>query len=243
MASERVAAVRRGRYRAGARQVSPALPGLFSWGIISGIALVKSGLTVPQALGMTFLVFSGTAQLAALPLIASGASLAMIALTIALTNLRFLIYSASISGDLRRVRPPLRALLGYLTTDNGLALYQMSDPAQRRRQRAAFLFGCNTPVWIAWQLGSLIGIALATVLPGSGELSYLGVLAVMAIVVQMTRTLIAVWAAVSAAGVAVVGTGWPMGGGMIAAIVVGITVALVLESRASRRPAGEAARS
>lgn len=231
MASDRVGALRRMRYRAGVRQVGPALPGLFSWGVVSGIALVKSGLSVPQALGMTFMVFSGTAQLAALPLIVSGASIMIILITVFLTNLRFLIYSASISRDLRRFRPPLRALLGYLTTDNGLALYQMSDPAHRRRQRASFLFGCNTPVWIAWQLGSLLGIAAATVLPGSSELAYLGLLAVMAIVVQMTRTLIAFWTVISAAAVAVLGSGWPKGSAMMLAILVGIVVALVLERR------------
>jgi hypothetical protein len=41
--------------------------------LVVGIAMIKSGLTLPQALGMTLVVFAGSAQLAALPLIASGA--------------------------------------------------------------------------------------------------------------------------------------------------------------------------
>jgi len=234
MAIEHRLAIRRLRFRAGLRQVGPALPGLFSWGVVSGIALVKSGLTVPQAIGMTLIVFSGTAQLAALPLIASGASYLMIAFTISLTNLRFLVYSASISTDLRRLPGPLRALLGYLTTDNGLVIYQMSDRADRRRQRVAFILGCNVPVWVAWQIGSLIGIAAAAVLPGSEELSYLGLLAVLAIVVQMTRTRLAVWTAGVAAVFAVLGADWPMGGGMMAGIAAGVAVALALERLAHR---------
>ncbi len=230
-----MSALRRRRYWEGVRLVGPSLPGLISWGVVSGIALVKSGLTVTQALGMTWVVFSGTAQLAALPLIASGASYLMIAFTIALTNLRFLVYSASISRDLRRLRSPLRALLGYLTTDNGLAIYQMSDPANRRRQRVAFIMGCNTPVWVGWQIGSMVGIGLATVLPGSDELSYLGLLAVLAIVVQMTQTRIAFWTVAVAGVIAVIGTNWSMGLGMIAAITAGIVVALGLERWARER--------
>jgi predicted branched-subunit amino acid permease len=229
MGSERVAALRRLRYRAGLRQVAPSLPGLFSWGVVSGLALVKSGLTPAQAWGMTLTVFSGTAQLAALPLIASGASMLLIAVTTVLTSLRFIVYSASISRDLSRLHWPLRALLGYLTTDNGLAIYQMSSRSDRRRQRVAFLLGCNTPVWIVWQIGSAIGILLATVLPGSDELVYLGLLAVLAIVVQMTRNRIAFWAGASAAVIAVVGASWPFNGGMLAGILAGVVVALVLE--------------
>lgn len=235
MAIEHRAAVRRLRFWAGVGQVGPAVPGLFSWGVVSGIALVKSGLTVAQATGMTLIVFSGTAQLAALPLIASGASYLMIAFTIALTNLRFLVYSASISADLRGLRWPLRALLGYLTTDNGIAIYQMSDRADRARQRVAFILGCNLPVWVSWQIGSLVGIAAAAVLPGTAELSYLGLLAVLAIVVQMTRTRLAVWTVIAAAVWAVLGADWPMGGGMMAGIAAGVGVALALERMAHRR--------
>lgn len=237
MAIEHRARTRRLRFQAGLRQVGPSLPGLFSWGVVSGIALVKSGLSIPQAVGMTLAVFSGTAQLAALPLIVSGASYLMIILTIALANLRFLVYSASISADLRRLHWPLRALLGYLTTDNGLAIYQMSDRADRRRQRVAFILGCNVPVWVAWQLGSMIGIAAAAVLPGSAELSYLGLLAVLAIVVQMTRSRRALWTAAVAAVLAVAGSGWPMGGGMMAGIAGGVGIALILERLARRREA------
>ncbi len=231
MASDPVVALRRLRYLAGLRQVAPALPGLFSWGVVSGLALVKSGLTPAQAWGMTLTVFSGTAQLAALPLIVSGASMLWIAVTAVLTSLRFLVYSASISRDLSRLPWGLRALLGYLTTDNGIAIYQLSSRTDRRRQRVAYLLGCNTPVWLVWQIGSALGIVLATVLPGSSELAYLGLLAILAIVVQMTRDRVALWSGVSAAVVAVAGAGLPFNGGMMAGIATGVMVALLVERK------------
>ena len=49
------------------------IPGISAWGLVTGVAMVKSGMSVPLALFMTFTVFAGSAQLASLPLIAAGA--------------------------------------------------------------------------------------------------------------------------------------------------------------------------
>src|SRR5471030_2180444 len=56
-------------WRDGLRDGVPTLFGIGAWGLVVGVAMVKTGLTVTQALGMTLLVFAGSAQLASLPLI------------------------------------------------------------------------------------------------------------------------------------------------------------------------------
>jgi predicted branched-subunit amino acid permease len=60
-------------WREGVKAGLPTLFGIGAWGLVVGIAMVKTGLTVPQAIGMTLLVFAGSAQLASLPLIAAHA--------------------------------------------------------------------------------------------------------------------------------------------------------------------------
>jgi predicted branched-subunit amino acid permease len=60
-------------WREGFQTGLPTLFGIGAWGMVVGVAMVKSGLTVPQACGMTLVVFAGSAQLASLPLIAAGA--------------------------------------------------------------------------------------------------------------------------------------------------------------------------
>ena len=62
-------------WREGVKAGLPTLFGIGAWGLVVGIAMVKTGLTVPQAIGMTLLVFAGSAQLASLPLIANSAAL------------------------------------------------------------------------------------------------------------------------------------------------------------------------
>ena len=68
--------------------------GIAAWGLITGVAMVKSGLPVPLAVLMSLLVFAGTAQLAALPLMASGAPIWVVWATALCLNLRFVIFSA-----------------------------------------------------------------------------------------------------------------------------------------------------
>jgi predicted branched-subunit amino acid permease len=75
-------------FTGGARLIGVTAVGTFCWGAVTGLALVKVGLSAAQALGMVALVYSGTAQLAALPLIAAGASVAAVCAAALLANLR-----------------------------------------------------------------------------------------------------------------------------------------------------------
>ena len=229
-AKRRVAAVRRARFIHAARLSIPGMTGTFIWGVITGVAMVQSGLSVAQAIGMTLIVFSGTAQLAALPLIASGASFLVIGFTTLLTSLRFMVYSASLSRDLSKLHPKLRAFAGYMTTDSGLAVYQTLPARARRAQRTALFMGLNLPVWAAWQVGSLIGIAAMAISEPGRDLAYLGTLAVLALVAQAMRIRFA-WPVVAVAAViALVGANWPHRAGMLLAVMGGVVVPLALES-------------
>ena len=59
-------------FRAGARDMWPQAPGIAAWGLMTGVAMVQSGMSTVEALAMTLLVFAGSSQLASLPLIAAG---------------------------------------------------------------------------------------------------------------------------------------------------------------------------
>jgi len=226
----------RGHYLQGARLVLPSLLGTFSWGVVTGIAMVKAGLSVPQALVIALTVYSGTAMLAMLPLAAAGASLPLIWLTVLLANLRFVIYSAVVAAQFRHLTGTRKFLAGYLTTDSGLAAYLSgTSPEVPEAQRRARFLGANLSVYVAWEIGTIGGILLAGSFQASPNLAYVGVLAIMALFVPMLRSMPAVAAAVVAAGVALVGRDWPYQGGIFAAIIAGVLVALLLERGEQRR--------
>ncbi|STR25629.1 azaleucine resistance protein AzlC [Janthinobacterium lividum] len=80
-------------WRAGLNLGAPTLLGIAAWGMVVGVAMVKSGLTVAQAGAMTLFVFAGSAQLASLPLLAAQAPVWVIFATALVVNLRFVIFS------------------------------------------------------------------------------------------------------------------------------------------------------
>lgn len=226
-------------WRDGLHAVAPLLPGTASWGLVTGIALVKAGLSTGQALGMAALVFSGTAQLVTIPLIVAGASLPVIMLTVFLTNLRFIIYSATLARDLARLPLPLRLGLGYLTSDTGLAAYRLRHrDGEPQVQRVALFAGCCIPVYLVWQVGSLAGIGVAHLLPPGGGLGYLGTLAIVAMAAALVRSPASVAAAAVAIGVALLGRDWPYSLGMFSAVVASIGAAMLVEASHRRRRMG-----
>ena len=68
--------------------------GIAAWGLITGVAMGNSGLGVPLSVMMSLLVFAGSAQLAVLPLLTSGAPIWVVWATALCVNLRFVIFSA-----------------------------------------------------------------------------------------------------------------------------------------------------
>jgi predicted branched-subunit amino acid permease len=227
--------------RDGARSIGSTVIGTFCWGLVTGMALVKGGLTPLQAIGMVMLVYSGTAQLAALPLLSAGAPLVAIWLTALLANLRFVVYSAVVATEFRELPLARRLALGWLTTDTGLAAYfgrgggayvAQGEPTEPVRVRAARFVGINATVYLGWSLGTVVGVGLAGLLPDSPRIAFVGVLAIMALIGPMLAARPALACGLAAAGVALIGRDWPWRLGMFAAIAAGIVAAVAVSARA-----------
>ena len=107
--------------------VGPSL-GISAWALITGVAMIKTGLSAPLAALMSLVVYAGSAQLAALPLIAAGAPLWVLWATAFCMNLRFVIFSAhwrKYFGHLPRMQ---RLTLTYLATDLTYVLFLRRFP-------------------------------------------------------------------------------------------------------------------
>jgi predicted branched-subunit amino acid permease len=77
----------------GARAIAPVLLALIPFGMAFGATATESGLSALEALGMSVFIAAGAAQLAALPLLSAGASVAMVVLTVFIINLRLMLYT------------------------------------------------------------------------------------------------------------------------------------------------------
>jgi len=104
-------------FRQGAIELLPACIGIFTWGLMTGVAMINSGMNYPQSLLMTFCVFAGSSQLAALPLLASHAPIWVILATAFCVNLRFVVFSAHLRNYLMSQTRWRRVMFGYFTAD------------------------------------------------------------------------------------------------------------------------------
>ncbi len=229
-----VAQVRRAAWLHGLRVVAPALIALAAWGLVTGVAMVKSGLTQWQALGMSALMFAGSAQLASLPLIAAGAPVWVVLLTTAVVNLRFVIFTAGLHPYFRHLPVGKRMLLGYVTGDVSFALSVSRWsaeplPAQGSRERTWFYLGICCGTWVTWQASSIAGIFLGSGIPASWGLDFVAILALLALVLPMVAGAPTVAGALVAGVVAVLAAGAPLKLGLVIAVLAGISVAMSVD--------------
>ncbi|TSH97169.1 branched-chain amino acid ABC transporter permease [Verticiella sediminum] len=227
--------------RAGVRAVSGALLATAIWGMVTGIAMVKSGLTESLALTMTLVVYAGSAQLTSLPLIAAGAPLWLIFAAGLVVNLRFVIFAAALQPYFRHLSWPRRLGLGFITTDISFVLFVPRYAHAERRgtnEQIGFFLGCVVPGWFAWQGGSILGIYVGALVPPAWSLEFAAILALLAITVPLVNARPVVLAALAAGIVAWFGQPLPLRLGLAAAVITGIAVGMLAERRLGvRRPA------
>lgn len=218
-------------WRDAVRTGLPTLFGIAAWGFVVGIAMVKSGLTVPQALTMTLLVFAGSAQLAALPLIATGAPISVIFLTALVVNLRFVIFSALLAPHFSHLPWRQRLLLGYVSGDLTVALFLQRYPSEAPQAgKLSYLKGLIYPNWGSWQVGSIAGILLGSTVPPEWGLGFAGTLAILCVMIPLIAGGAALCGVVVSGIVAVVAARLPYKLGLLAAVVVGMVTAMVVAS-------------
>jgi len=206
--------------------------------MISGVAMVKGGLAVPWAIMMSLLVYAGSAQLAALPLIAAGAPLWVIVATGFITNLRFVIYSAALRPHFANEPLKVRAALGFFMTDFTFTLFmrRAQEGSLPAGDRDAWFAGVCSTNWLTWQTSAITGVIAASFVPTQWGLEFTGTLALAALVGPSLTARPALVGAIFAAVVALLGHGLPFKLGLFCGAIVGIIAATVTDSFASREP-------
>lgn len=214
------------------RTSTQTVPGLIAWGAVTGMAMAQSGLSVWQALVMTFIVYAGSAQLAALPLIAAGAPIWMIFFTALMVNLRFVIFGAVIGPHFSHLSWPKRIWWGYFNADVVMAFFPQRFPENlpgKTVGKVGYFSGLAVPNWIGWQSGSVAGILLASQIPASWGIGFAGTLALLAITVPLVINRGALAGVVVAGMTAVLAINLPFRLGLLLAMVLGIAAAMAVD--------------
>ncbi len=225
---------------AGARGIAPILLGVMPFATIAGIASVEAGLSPGQALALSVGMFAGAAHLAVVQLISLKAALPVIFLTAVIINLRFVMYSASLSPHFRAVATRWKALIAYLLTDQAYAIsITRFTVSPQMPHKLWFYMGVAVPMWAAWTGAFTAGVFLGAQVPASWSLDFAVPLTFMALVVPAVKGRAAIAAASAAAVVVVLAARLPFNLSLITAALVGIGVGLLAEWRWPDQAAGQ----
>jgi predicted branched-subunit amino acid permease len=233
-------------FREGMRTSSSVAPGIAAWGLMTGVAMVKSGMSVLEAVAMTLFVYAGSSQLAAIPLLVAGAPPWVIWATGFCVNLRFVVFSLHLRSYLMHMPRWRRMVNGFLTADLSYAMFTSRFPqpaadAAGRQAQESFLAGNYFVTWVAWTGASLLGVALGNLIPSSWGLGFAGVLCLVGILCSLANTPLRVLAAAVAGVAAVAAYALPLKLNIVAAIAVAVIACFWLEGRRPAPPAGSAA--
>lgn len=214
----------------GFKDALPMVLGVAPFGMIAGVSAVGVGLSAWDGTLMSALVVAGASQLAAHALLGSGASVLTILLTVAVINLRHVMYSASLAPWLQRYGLGSRLLMAFVMVDQTYAMsilrFGKEDPDFARRE---YLLGVGLTMWTNWVVTTAIGALLGARLPASWQLDFTIPLVFLALLVPQVRTRPALLAAITGGGLALALAALPFNLGLILGALCGIVAGTLAE--------------
>jgi predicted branched-subunit amino acid permease len=224
------------QFAQGARDMLPIAPGIAAWGLMTGVAMMKSGLSLVESLAMALFVFAGSSQLAAMPLIIVGAPIWVVLATGFCVNLRFVVFSIHLRPYVMHQPLWRRLMSGYFTADLSYVQFtkQFPKPAPRDdvatlEMQDAYLAGNCFVNWCSWVGASVAGIVLANFIPQHWGLGFAGILALLGIACSLASSRLRMVSAGMAGAAAVVAFALPLKLNILVAICVAVVVCLSLE--------------
>ncbi len=227
-------------FREGLRVMLPLSVAIAVWGLVTGVAMVNSGMPVWLGVLMTVTVYAGSAQLSALPLLALGTPLVVVWATALVVNLRFVIFAASSRAGFVGLPLRQRALAGYVNGDLGFGLFSLrfaDDPRRGTPEQWGYFYGVAAANWVVWQISSMVGLLVGGLAPSAWGLELAAYLALLAVLVPLAARLPAVAGVAVAVVLSLLTVSWPMRSGLLVAVAGGVVVAMGAEQVGERRRA------
>lgn len=223
----------------GLMKTLPLVLGAVPFGLAYGVVAVQAGLTVPEALAMSLLVFAGASQFMAVVMLQSGAGIPLIVTSTLLVNLRHLMMGLSLSPYLAETTPRWQRLLAFGMTDESyLTSVNHYRESGDGNANPYFMLGSGGFMYVAWAaaslIGALVGNAISDPLRWGLDFAMPATFLTMLIpqVVSSRLTVVVIVSALTATATYVLVPGkWYI----ILAVIAATATGVVLETLAERR--------
>ncbi len=222
-------------FREGVRDQFNVSVGIGAWGLMTGVYMVQSGLSVLEASLMTLIVFAGSAQLATVPMMVAGAPVWVIVAAACCVNLRFVVFSIHLRPYMMHLPLGQRLISGYLTTDLTYVFFARRYPRPGQsplelEQQQAYLMGNVGIGYASWMGASLVGVALSNTIPTEWGLGFAGILALVGVLSSLATSKLRLLSAGISGAAAVAAWALPLKLNIVVAIAAAVAVCLVVES-------------
>jgi len=146
----------------GIKDGMPICIGYLSISFAFGIFACGNGLSVLQAVLMSMTNLTSAGQLAAVPIIASGGTIAELILSQFVINLRYALMSVSLSQKLgKSVKGLDRFLIAFGNTDEIFAVSLSNEGTVGKR----YFYGLMLMPYLGWSTGTFLGATAGNILP------------------------------------------------------------------------------
>jgi len=172
----------------GITDVSPLMIPVFPFGIIYGVIGMELGIGPYMTLGLSIIIFGGASQIVLLQLFSGGASSLVILSSVGAVNSRHLLYGAVLSEYLSTLRLTWKIILSYVMVDQAFAVSNTYFKNNRKNKNKHFhLLGAGFTCWTIWQVSTILGIVLGSVVPEELGLSFTISLTFLALLIDDFR--------------------------------------------------------
>ena len=189
-----------------------------------------------QSTAWSAIVIAGSAQMLALNMLKTGATLGVIIFTTLIINLRHVLYSASISGTVREASFFKKCFMSYALTDEVYAT-TVKEMEGNKKEKYLFYGSAMITFWAIWVLADFLGALVGASFPHIEKygLDFAMVAAFIAIVVPQIKSQACTVAAVVAAVSGVLLVVLPYSLGIVVASVLGVLAGLCVDLAEERK--------
>ena len=172
----------------GIKDVSPLMIPVFPFGIIYGVIGMDLGIGPYMTLGLSIIIFGGASQIVLLQLFSGGASSLVILSSVGAVNARHVLYGAVLSEHLSDLKLFWKIILSYVMTDQAFAVSNDYFKKNNKDNNQHYhLLGSGFTCWIIWQISTILGIVLGSVVPEELGLSFTISLTFLALLISDFR--------------------------------------------------------
>ena len=172
----------------GSIDVLPLLIPVVPFGIIFGAIGIELGFGPYVTYATSIIIFSGASQIVFFQLLSAGASSIVAITSSSVISTRHLLYGVVVNQYLSNLSIYWKIGLSYILTDQAFAVSNEYFKKNKRDEfKHYYLLGAGITLWVTWQLTTIVGILLGSIVPEELGLTFTIPLTFLALLINYFR--------------------------------------------------------